>query len=305
MELVPANETSEIMEDRATEALDVNSTNATNGTNATKMVKIMVERERKRLHYTTLKAVKEHLGAVRPITSAHIAECIARNKKLLDDEKLRRLNAEAKNALESFIIDTRDKLSSDENVQKVSTEDERAIVSSEFETVEEWLYEDGVSLEAKAYQLKKKGLEKLTFPIFLRLSELEARPRVMAQAQEAINWTLTILETWAAERPEVTAEERAKVLEMCSNFTTWLDEVSVKQDSLLPHEEPAFLSTQVRPRRKASGCLHFFFGFLAPTSHPVTPACHSTPRLNTKFAPLGGLFSPYLNCTDHCKTRAN
>jgi len=209
------------------------------------MVKVKVEKERKRLHYTTLKALKEALGEVLPIDSTHISTCIARNKKLLEDERIRKLDAEAKNVLEAFIIDTRDKLGSDENVEQVSTEEEREGLRAEFEKSEDWLYEDGKDLTASAYQARKKELEKSTAPVFLRLTELESRPRAVTQAQEAINWTLTILETWAAERPEVTAEERAKVQGMCANFTEWLDDVSAKQEALSLHEPPAFLSSQV------------------------------------------------------------
>ena len=94
-------------------------------------------------------------------------------------------------------------------MEKVSTEEEREGLRAEFEVAEEWLYEEGMDLVASAYYSRKRELEKSTGPVFLRLRELEARPRVVEQANEAINWTLTILETWAAERPEVTDEERA------------------------------------------------------------------------------------------------
>jgi len=139
----------------------------------------------------------------------------------------------------------RDKLSSDESVEKVSTEEERDELRSAFEKAEDWLYEEGMELDAAAYGAKKRELEKQTAGIFLRLSELEARPRVVAQAQDAINWTLTILTTWAAERPEVTEEERTKVSGMCANFTEWLDAVSAEQEALALHETPAFLSREV------------------------------------------------------------
>jgi len=244
-ELVPANETDDPNATAVEEPPAVNGSNESNGTNATKMVKVKVTKERKRLHYTTLKAIKESLGSVQPINATHVAECIAANKKLLEDEELRRLNAEAKNTLESFIIDTRDKLSSDEGVEQVSTEEEREGLRGDFEKAEDWLYEEGRDLLAAAYAAKKRELEKATSPLFLRVSELEARPRVVTQAKDAINWTQTILQTWAAERPEVTAEERAKVEGMCANFTEWLDGVSEKQDALAAHEPPAFLSREV------------------------------------------------------------
>ena len=101
--------------------------------------------------------------------------------------------------LESFIIETRSKVSSDEGVEQVSQEEERSTIATDFEAAEDWLYEEGRDLDAAAYQKKKKELEKMTAPIFLRLAELEARPRVVTQANEAINWTLTILQTWATE----------------------------------------------------------------------------------------------------------
>ncbi len=51
----------------------------------------------------------------------------------------RRTNAEAKNGVESFVIDTRDKLGSDQRMLQVSTEEERAAISQAFEAAEDWL----------------------------------------------------------------------------------------------------------------------------------------------------------------------
>ena len=66
-------------------------------------------------------------------------------------------------------------MSSDEEVEKVSQEEERTQIATDFEASEDWLYEDGKDLVAADYQKRKKELEKQTSPIFLRLSELEAR----------------------------------------------------------------------------------------------------------------------------------
>jgi len=233
-------------DDDATNASAANATAtaATNATNATKMVKVKVEKERKRLHYVTLKTAKTVLGRCTPITETIISGCIARNVELLKAEQVRKTNAEAKNGLESFIIETRDKLS-DEGVEQVSTEEERTTLRTQFDEAEEWLYEDGMSLDAATYSKRQKAMQALTQPIFTRYSELEARPKAVTQAREAVNWTLTILETWATERPEVTTEERAKVEGMCTNFTSWLDDVEAKQAELPLTEPPAFLSSAV------------------------------------------------------------
>lgn len=57
--------------------------------------------------------------------------------------------------MEGFIIDTRDKLSSDEAVAAVSTEEEREALLADFETAEEWLYGEGRDLDAAAYGAKQ------------------------------------------------------------------------------------------------------------------------------------------------------
>jgi len=236
-------------EPAATEEAEATVANASaaNATNAsaplTKTIK--VTKQRKRMHYATLKVATIVMGSVTPLNSTHIATCIAANKALLEAERVRKVNAEAKNVLESFIINTRDKLSSDDVMEEVSTEEERDVLRAEFEKMEDWLYEEGMDLDAGAYTKKKKGLEKLSAPIFLRAAEKEARPRVVAQALDAINWTSNILATWATDRPEVTEEERANVAEMCANFTTWLEEAEAKQADLQPFETPAFLSSEV------------------------------------------------------------
>ena len=72
-----------------------------------------------------------------------------------------------------------------------------------------------------------------------------ARVQAAEKAREAVNWTLTILQTWATERPEVTEQERAKVEGMCTNFTSWLDDVEAKQAGLALTDPPAFLSSAV------------------------------------------------------------
>ncbi|KAL1495130.1 hypothetical protein AB1Y20_016997 [Prymnesium parvum] len=238
-ELVPSNDTS------AAPAAEPNATaNGSNGTNSSGMVKVKVERERKRLHYTTLAAAKAPLGAVLPINASHVAACIARNKRMLADEEARRRDAEVKNALEAFIIDTRDRLG-DEAVGVVSTEEEREALRALLDAAEEWLYEEGRSLGAPAYASKKGELDGATAPLLLRLSEMEARPAVVSKAREAVNWTRTILAAWAEERPEVTAAERAHAAAMCDNFTAWLDGVLEEQAALPAHAPPAFLSAAV------------------------------------------------------------
>jgi len=134
---------------------------------------------------------------------------------------------------------------SDEGVEQVSTEEERDEIRAKFDAAEDWIYEEGQGLEASVYAAKKRELNTLSAPIFLRHTELEARPKAVTAAREAVNWTMTILETWANERPEITETEREGVSGMCANFTEWLDGVETEQAALPLTSPPAFKSTEV------------------------------------------------------------
>ena len=57
------------------------------------------------------------------------------------DAEVRKVDA-AKNTLESYIYDSREKVSSDEGCQQVSTEDQRTLVMEKLTAMEEWMYED-------------------------------------------------------------------------------------------------------------------------------------------------------------------
>jgi hypothetical protein len=91
---------------------------------------------------------------------------------------VRKSNAAAKNDVESYIINTRDTLASDDTYSTISTEEERASISSELERAEDWLYEEGREMDAKAYAAKLKELKAMVAPVALRASEMVARPKV-------------------------------------------------------------------------------------------------------------------------------
>ena len=169
------------------------------------------------------------------------------------------------------------------------TPQEREDLRAKFTEVEDWLYEEGMDLDAKAYEKKRAELEKLAAPVFLRKSELEARPKVVSQAREATNWTESILEAWVSERPEVTAEEREKVLGMISNFTTWLDEMETQQEALPLHETPALTSREVSIKLEPiEREVHLLLPLLPPPS-PLT---------------IGGTSRPTLSASCLCRPRA-
>ena len=165
------------------------------------------------MHYS-LKADVAVSDGVGALNGTVPLPAITRNVALLEAEEKRRINAEAKNALESFIIDTRDKLGSEEGIEQVSTEEVREVLRADFEKMEDWLYEEGRD-PLEGWQWKKE-LEQVA-PIFLRLRN-GARPRRLA-VERRDQLDADAQRNVGGRAPEVTAEERAKSRRDVRQFT--------------------------------------------------------------------------------------
>jgi len=205
-----------------------------------------VTKTAKRVHHVALSSESAFTTAIRPINSTIVSQCIARNKLMLEEEALRRRDAEAKNRLESYILATRDRMSEQEEaVAKVTTDKQRKQVGNDFEKGEDWLYEGGRSVGAAEYEAKLKEMQALADPIFFRMNEMEARPEAVKRARERIEAARELIATWEESKPQITAEEREKALEHCKNTTEWLDTQEKAQAKKKAHEDPAFTSDEV------------------------------------------------------------
>jgi len=98
-----------------------------------------------------------------------------------------RKDQDARNALESFLFETKSKLEGEE-LMGVTLAEERETVSKSLETLEEWLFDDegGANARAKAYKAKMNETEQLLRPAYFRLKEIETRPLAVKQAKLAV-----------------------------------------------------------------------------------------------------------------------
>eukprot|EP00440_Ansanella_granifera_P051204 gb/GFBE01055504.1/.p1 GENE.gb/GFBE01055504.1/~~gb/GFBE01055504.1/.p1 ORF type:complete len:942 (+),score=292.45 gb/GFBE01055504.1/:1-2826(+) len=185
----------------------------------------------------------------RPLLAEERAEAVARLAAMnAADAEVRQTDA-AKNQLESYIYESRDKMNENEHVQQVSTEDERSAVLEKLTAMEDWLYEDEAR-EANATVLvgKIQSLEEHVRPILKRAWELEQRallPELVDKIQEGANLTLEYVlknMTWVAEK------ETQGVQEIIENFTVWWANVTEAQSKLAPTEEPAYEVIDVKRR---------------------------------------------------------
>ena len=131
----------------------------------------------------------------------------------------------------------------------MTQDEEREKIMEDLEALEDWLYEDGEDGGANAgldvYKEKRKTMQNRVKAIFLRLVELEARPKSVEAARAVIASAKEVMLLWPAERPQLLAEDISEVEEVMASVATWLDEKEEEQKAKDTTDTPAFTSREV------------------------------------------------------------
>lgn len=91
------------------------------------------------------------------------------------------------NALESFVIETQEKLTNNDEYSSCATEDEKKKILEECSKVGEWLYEDGINADVEIYEKRLFELEQLTNGVYGRHWEHEERPEALKALNRMID----------------------------------------------------------------------------------------------------------------------
>jgi hypoxia up-regulated 1 len=166
-------------------------------------------------------------------------------------DKERIMLEESRNKLESYIYRVKNKLEDDaDQVAKVSTKEQREECLKLALAAQEWMEDDGYGADYATMEDKYAELSSPFEKIMVRLSELTARPAAVEALKKRLSEIEQLMEKWAAERPQVTEEERASVLEKVEGVRKWIGDQEEAQASKKPHEDPAFLSSVVPDQTK-------------------------------------------------------
>lgn len=128
-------------------------------------------------------------------------------------------------------------------------DEEREKIMEDLEALEDWLYEDGedggADAELSVYKSKRKSMQVRIDSIFLRLVELEARPKAVEAARAVIASAKEVMLLWPKERPQLSAEDIKEVEEVMDEVSKWIDEKEEEQSKKETTDTPAFTSKEV------------------------------------------------------------
>lgn len=186
------------------------------------------------------------------VSPAMTKEQVKAGKKVLTElakrDAVKAETAQAKNNLEAYIINTRDKLEADEEIAKVTTEEQRESFLSQLTEAEDWLYDEGEGEGAPEYKKRLRALQAIGDPITLRVTEMTARPAAFTAAKTWLDLTRKVVNAWETTKPWINATDSEALMAKVADFEKWIEEEEAAQAGKQPHEEPACTSTQVNAK---------------------------------------------------------
>ena len=156
---------------------------------------------------------------------------------------------QAKNDFESYILDTRNKISDD--LAPYTSPSERDRLDKQLTEGEEWLYGDGYDAQRSEYKTRLAALKQIGDPIAARKHEAEHRSDVAGQLKQTIGHYQRFASTTDDKTSHVTPEERQKLSAECNSVDEWLASTMSQLDRQAKHENPSVTIAQLRAKKEA------------------------------------------------------
>jgi len=176
-------------------------------------------------------------------------------KKKLDSikEKERELKrkAQAVNNLESFLFDSKDKLSQDDFIS-CSTEEERTAISAKLTEVTDWLDEADFNTETTEYIEKLALLKKATKNVNYRLKEKKNRPKKLDELKEVLEKSVKFMDSirnvTGGEDQPVSPAQLASLEKIINSTKDWQVKLIDEQSKIKVYEDPKLTSVDINDK---------------------------------------------------------
>uniref|UniRef100_A0AAY4EF87 Heat shock protein 4a n=1 Tax=Denticeps clupeoides TaxID=299321 RepID=A0AAY4EF87_9TELE len=171
--------------------------------------------------------------------------------KMIMQDKLEKERNDAKNYVEEYVYDMRDKLHG--IYEKFVDENDRDAFSVKLENTENWLYEEGEDQPKQVYIEKLDDLKKLGRPIQNRYTESELRPKAFDELGKQIQQYMKIVEAYKTKEEQYEHLEEAevdKVDKMVNEVMIWMNSKMNQQSKQSLAEEPAVKVTEIQSKTK-------------------------------------------------------
>ncbi|KAF7704366.1 heat shock 70 kDa protein 4L [Silurus meridionalis] len=177
---------------------------------------------------------------VRQLDRELLSNFTEEERKMIVQDKLEKERNDAKNAVEEYVYDLRDKLCG--IYEKYITEEDSNRLTLVLEDTENWLYEEGEDQLKEIYLDKLSELKRFGEPIEERYREQEERPQAFDELGKKIQLYLKVLEAFKQkdERYQhLSVEEMSSVEKSVNEAMSWMNSKMLAQSKLSITQDPA------------------------------------------------------------------
>nr|XP_056714289.1 heat shock protein 105 kDa [Euleptes europaea] len=167
--------------------------------------------------------------------------------KMIMQDKLEKERNDAKNAVEEYVYDFRDKLSG--VYEKYVCPQDYQNFSKLLSETEDWLYEEGEDQPKQVYVDKLADLKKFGTPIAIRYQEAEERPKLLDELGNAVQHYARITEEYRNKDEKYIHidESEIKKVEKCVRDTMeWLSNVINAQAKQSLDQDPVVRANEIK-----------------------------------------------------------
>uniref|UniRef100_A0A672MNP7 Heat shock 70 kDa protein 4-like n=1 Tax=Sinocyclocheilus grahami TaxID=75366 RepID=A0A672MNP7_SINGR len=198
--------------------------------------------------------------------------------KMIVQDKLEKERNDAKNYVEEYVYEMRDKLHG--IFEKFVNDSDRDVLSLKLEDTEVWLYEDGEDQPKQVYIDKLVDLKSLGQPIQDRYTEFEERPKAFDELGRQLQQYMKIVEAYKTKEEQYDHLEEAevqKVDRMVNDVMIWMNSKMNQQSKQSLAVEPVVKTTEIQAKTRVSRSLfiiqqHAFFEYKEDEVYPKPPS---------------------------------
>jgi len=184
--------------------------------------------------------VQETTDGMLPIEVQRALE--AELKRVAQDQEIHEL-AEARNAVESYVYDTRSDLSGD--LAPYATDEERERFSSMLNDAETWLYEEGRDAKKTVYQDRLASLRRVGDVLQHRRREDQYRDEAVTSLEQTIEFYKQAAQGSDPRYEHIAAEEKAKVVKKVEEARDAMLPKIALQRTLRKDQDPVVLTADI------------------------------------------------------------
>ncbi|XP_060035088.1 heat shock 70 kDa protein 4L [Erinaceus europaeus] len=166
--------------------------------------------------------------------------------KMTMQDKLEKERNDAKNAVEEYVYDFRDKLGT--VYEKLITPEDLNKLSTVLEDTENWLYQEGEDQPKQVYVDKLKELKKHGQPIQVRYLEHEERPKALTELGRKVQLVMKVVEAYRSKDEKYSHLDPAEVdkaEKYVGDVVGWLNGKMNAQNKLSLTQDPVVKAAEI------------------------------------------------------------